>query len=134
MTFCSKKSLLSGILDDLQNYIASYMKDRKQYTVVSKVNSEDKHLDYDVLQESIFGPNLSSINVDDMLDNIDCDTELFADDTTGFKVGNPIDSVLTNLQSKLEKIENYSSKNSHTLQPDKCEVLNNISRTKFIGP
>ena len=128
-----KKLSACGISGDFYNYIASYLKDQKQYTVVNNANSEDEHLDYGVPLGSILSPNLFSINVDDMPDNIDCDTELFADDTTGFEVGNTVDSVLTNLQSNLEKVENYSSRNLLTLHPDKCEVLI-ISKIKFVGP
>jgi len=128
-----KKLSACGISGDFNNYIASYLKDRKQYTVVNDVKSEDEQLDYGVSQGSIIGPNCFSINVDDMPDHVECDTNLFADDTTGYVIGNNIDNVLIKLQSDLKKFDEYASKNSLTLHPGKCEVLI-ISRRKFIGP
>ena len=105
-----KKLLACGISGDFYNYIVSYLKDRKQYTVINNANSEDEHLDYGVPQGLILGPNLFSI-----------------------KVGNTIDIVFKNLKSNLSKVENYSSRNLLTLHPDKCEVLI-LSKSRFVGP
>ena len=68
-----------------------------------------------------------------MPNHVDCETNLFADDTTGYVVGKSVDTVLKNIQCNLDKFHKYASRNSLTLHPDKCEVLI-ISRSKFIGP
>ena len=50
---CAQKLSACVISGDFYNYIASYLKDRKKYTVVNNANSEDEHLDYGVPQGSI---------------------------------------------------------------------------------
>ena len=128
-----KKLSASGISGDFHKFIASYLKDRNQFTVVNNKKSDTEHISYGVPQGSILGPNLFSINVNDMPDSTDCDTELFADDSNCFEIGKTVDTVLTNLQSNLDQVGNYSSRNFLTLHPEKCEVMI-ISKSKFIGP
>lgn len=128
-----KKLSACGVSGNFYDYIASYLQERKQFTVVNNVNSEDRQLDYGVPQGSILGPKCFSINVDDMADHVECNIELYADDTTAYTINTTIDSVLSDLQSDLRKFDSYASRNSLTLHPDKCEVII-ISKKKFIGP
>lgn len=122
-----------GISGEFHEYLSSYLKERKQYTVVNNVSSSIECIDYGVPQGSILGPICFTIHVDDMPDQIQCETNLFADDTSGYVIGDTVDEVLIETKSSLEDYERYSSKNSLTLHPDKCEVMI-LSKSKFIGP
>ena len=61
------------------------------------------------------------------------DLDQFADDSTLHDCGDSEDNVITSLQKNTLEIQNYSSRNSVTIHPDKCEVVI-ISKQRFISP
>ena len=128
-----KKFSACGISGDFLSYLENYLQNRKQITSVNGAHSNVANVDYGVPQGSLIGPPSFSINVNDMQDNLDCDLDQFADDSTIHVCSDTVDNVITSLQRNAAKIQNYASKNSLTIHNDKCEVII-ISKQRFIGP
>ena len=68
-----------------------------------------------------------------MEENVDCDLDQLADDSTTHITGPTVDSVMTKLQTCAGQLELYAKRNSLTIHPDKCKVLI-LSKNRFIGP
>ena len=132
-----KKLAAAGITGDLYEYISSYLSHRTQFTKVNGVESERAKVDYGVPQGSLVGPTCFSISVNDMhevsCDNNDTELEMFADDTTIYEIGNTVDEAVSKLQITTDNLSEYTSRNSLTIHPGKCELLI-ISRNNFFGP
>ena len=128
-----KKLSACGVSGDFLSYLESYLHDRKQSTTVDRTISNVANVEYGVPQGSLVGPLCFSVYVNDMQENLDCDLDQFADDSTLHDCDDTVDKVITNLQRNTLEIENYSSRNSLTIHPDKCEVII-ISKQRLIGP
>ena len=82
---------ISGVL--LQLWFIYYLSNRKQQVVLPGVSSELSTLKAGVSQGSIFGPLLFLLYINDIVENIDCSTRLFADDTCLYiMVDDPLDT------------------------------------------
>ena len=130
-----KKLSASGISGALHEYIQSYLENRKQYTVINQTKSENAKVEYGVPQGSLIGPDLFSLNVNDMPEQAqeDGELDLFADDSTAMETGDSIDEAMYKMINTAETVGNHASKNSLTIHPDKCKIMI-ISKKKFIGP
>ncbi len=62
------------------------MANRKQCVVLNGVSSDLKELKAGVQQRSVLGPLLFSIYINDICNDLNSDSFLFADDTSIFKV------------------------------------------------
>ena len=74
-----------GIDGNLLNWFESYLHGRYQRVVINGRNSEWKPITAGVPQGSILGPLLFLIFVNDIVDDLECDPFLFADDTSLFQ-------------------------------------------------
>ena len=128
-----KKLSACGVSGQFLSYIQSYLTNRKQFTVVNGVPSEEMYVPYGVPQGSLLGPPCFTLNVNDMPDNVDCPLDQFADDSTASVVSHSVDEVLIQLKHNIENLCSYAANNSLTIHPDKCKILL-MKRTKFIGP
>jgi len=70
---------------------------------------------------------------DDMPSKIDSESDMFADDTTIFEIDSSIDIALKKLQLSVNQLQSYTSSNSLTIHPEKCEIII-LSRSAFTGP
>ena len=88
--------------------LKSYLNDRRQVVVVNGHKSEMVHTKAGVPQGSKLGPLLFIIYMNDIINNIESNILIFADDTSLFASG--IDPVLTveQLNRDLQKILNWS--------------------------
>lgn len=128
-----KKLSACGVSGDCLSYLESYLLDRKQSTTVNGAISNVANVEYGVPQGSLVGPPCFSAYVNDMQENLGCDLDQFADDSTLHDCSDTVDNVISSLQKNVLAIQNYSSRNSLTIHPDKCEVVI-ISKQRFIGP
>ena len=82
---------ISGAL--LQLWFIYYLSNRKQQVILPGVSSELSTLKAGVSQGSILGPLLFVLYINDIVENIDCSTRLFADDTSLYIiVDDPLDT------------------------------------------
>ena len=70
----------------LLSLIRSFLKDRKQRTVLNGKSSVWGDISAGVTQGSILGPLLFLVYKNDLTENLKCNVKLFADDTSLFTV------------------------------------------------
>ena len=128
-----KKLAAHGLSGNALSYLQDYLSHRNQFTIVNGSSSSDAKVEYGVPQGSILGPTCFTMNISDMPTSIDSDSEMFADDQTAFEIDHSLDSALTRLQSSIRQIQSYTTSNSLTIHPEKCEIVI-ITRSPFIGP
>jgi hypothetical protein len=73
-------------------------------------------------QDSVLGPILFVIYINDLPDNLKSECYMFADDTNVFKDINDIEDNKI-LQNDIQELENWSDKWLLRFHPDKCKVL-----------
>ena len=86
----------------------SYLTNRKQKVVIDGIYSDEKDVKAGVPQGSRLGPLLFIIYINDILNDLECDGMLFADDTCLTAVG--VDPCLTAaaLNRDLQRIANWA--------------------------
>ena len=97
-----------GISENLYNWMKSYLEDRSQRVVLSGCASEWRSTNAGVPQGSILGPLLFLIFINDIVDGIDSEAFLFADDTSLYRQLRH-ESDVASLNSDLEKINNWAA-------------------------
>ena len=112
-----------GIEDKCFNVLASYLENRKQIVVVNGSKSESLDVKAGVPQGSRLGPLLFLIYMNDIVDDIESDILIFADDTSLFATGSDPSETALILNRDLEKISNWATK---------WKVKFNASKTKDI--
>ena len=70
-----------GIVDNLLNWLENYISERYQKVVLNRVTSNVCFLESGAPQGSILGPLLFLIYINDIIDDMECHINLFADDT-----------------------------------------------------
>jgi hypothetical protein len=100
----------SGISGHLLNWFENYLSGRSQRVVINGSNSDWLSINAGVLQESILDPLLFLIFINDIVQDIDAQINLFADDTSLYLVvDDPIETAET-LNGDLDKIHIWSEK------------------------
>ena len=79
-----RKLRLYGIDNSFVNFISSYLSGRTQIVPMELQTSSVKDISYGVPQESVLGPILFSIYINDLPLQISANCDRFADDTTIF--------------------------------------------------
>ena len=72
----------SGIRGPLLSWFESYLSNRQQYTVINGYKSNVKSIEAGVPQGSVLGPLLFLVYINDIVEDIQCNIRLFADDTS----------------------------------------------------
>ena len=71
-----------GVSGSLLSWFESYLSDRSQRVVIKGQCSEWGEIEAGVPQGSVLGPLLFLVYINDLIEAVDCDIKLFADDTT----------------------------------------------------
>ena len=111
-----------GIDGSLINWFKSYLSDRKQRVVNEGYKSQWEHTSAGVPQGSVLGPYLFLIYINDIVDNINCNIRLFADDTSLFTIIENNDSIKL-LNEDLQSIARWSNDWCIILNPNKTKSL-----------
>lgn len=112
-----------GIDGFIVNWIASWLKERKQIVVVDGDMSDEALVTSGVPQGSVLGPLLFIIFINDITESCKNNIRLFADDALLFG------PALTNkqisaIQDDLDSLFDWSVKWQMEFNPKKCEVIN----------
>ncbi|CAB4045209.1 Hypothetical predicted protein, partial [Paramuricea clavata] len=106
----------------------------QQFTDVNDVYSSSQTVKYGVPQGSLLGPRLFKIYVDDLPDNVSEGwVYMFADDTTGYDIGDNIDVATDKLNQMTGKIYEWCRENKITAHIGKTEAMI-LSQQPFYGP
>ena len=135
-----KKLQANGISGDLFQLLKSYLQNRQQFTVVNGCSSERASVESGVPQGFLLGPQLFSLNINDLPDYVpdyvqDGEIDMFADDSTGSEICDDHQEAFTKAQGLLDQVDSYSKRNGFQIHTDrrKREVMF-ISRKVFVGP
>ena len=114
-----------GIRGQLLDWIAEFLKDRKQRVNIGGELSAIGKVTSGVPQGSVLGPLLFLIFINDLPNCIGdlCEVNLFADDCKLFLVHDEELNKTTDLQLALDKLQLWAESSQLSIQPDKCEVL-----------
>lgn len=111
-----------GINGNIYNWFTSYLLDRKQRVISEGFSSTWLPTCAGVPQGSVLGPYLFLLYINDVVNNIDTNVRLFADDTSLFTVIENANSIQA-LQEDLYKIAKWSE--------DWCIILNPSKTTSM---
>ena len=113
----------AGIGGKLLDWFSNYLSERFQRVVLPGVFLNLCQVRASVPQGSIIGPLLFLIYINDIVDDIQANINLFADDTSlSVVVGDPI-CAGTILQSDMDKISRWAQKWLVTFNPSKSKSL-----------
>ena len=106
----------------MHKWIVDYLSNRSQFTEVNGKASTVKKVKYGVLQGSLLGPRLYSIQLNDLPDCIEGgELSLFADDTNVYCIGNNVEEVVDMLNKVMAHVYDWCMKNKLTVDPGKVK-------------
>ena len=107
-----------GVSGDLLLLIQSFLKDRKQRTVLNGHNSFWGGVSAGVPQGSILRPLFFLLYINDLATDVKCSVKLFADDTSLFTVVEDINSAASDMNHDLEIINQRAFDWKISFNPD----------------
>ena len=115
LTFKLKRCGVSG---NLLALIKSFLKDRRQRTVLNEQSSSWGDISAGVPQGSILGPLFFLVYINDLTEDLKCNVKLFADDTSLFTVVQDSDSAANDMNHDLELIRQWAHDWRMSFNPD----------------
>ena len=111
-----------GVKGKILNWIKDFLSERSQIVKVNNAESSLAPVLSGIPQGSVLGPTLFIVYINDLLDDINSDGLLFADDAKIFtRISSKEDALM--LQSDIDLLENWSKLWLLNFHPDKCHVL-----------
>ena len=110
-----------GVTGKLLNLLESYLSNRKQRVVIDGIYSDQVSVTSGVPQGSRLGPLLFIIYINDILNELECEGLLFADDTSLTTWGEDANNATATINRDLERILEWSKI---------WKVIFNASKTK----
>ena len=101
----------------------SYLSDRQQIVVVDGCKSSIRNVSAGVPQGSRLGPLLFIIYINDIIEDIESDILIFADDTSLLAKGKTVDGTAEILKRDLAKISNWAAKWKVSFAADKTKQM-----------
>ena len=122
-----------GVSGELLSLIQSFLKDRKQRTVLNGQSSSWGDISAGVPQGSILGPLFFLVYINDLTADLKCNVKLFADDTSLFTVVEDSNTAANDMNHDLELISQwaYDWKMSFNPDPQKQAVELVFSKKKI---
>ena len=122
-----------GVSGRLLSLVQSFLKDRKQRTVLNGQCSTWGDISAGVPQGSILGPLLFLVYINDLTRDLKCNVKLFADDTSLFTVVEDPNTSANDMNHDLELISQWACdwKMSFNPDPQKQAVELTFSRKKI---
>lgn len=124
-----------GVRDPLLSWIRSYLSNRQQRVVIEGQNSEWVNINAGVPQGSVLGPLLFLIFINDITQDLACQSFLYADDTSLLDIVESASDSNHKLNSDLDKISAWSSKWLVTMNASKTRSMTfSAKRVKQVHP
>ena len=98
----------NGISGKLLSVLSDFLKDRKQRVILNGQVSSWTGVNAGVPQESILGPLLFLVYINDLADGLSSNAKLFADDTSLFSVIHDVDTSANELNNDLYQINKWA--------------------------
>ena len=111
-----------GVQGKLFNWIKEFLCGRTQIVKVNGTQSEDAAVLSGIPQGTVLGPLLFVLYINDILDNVESEGLLFANDTKIYRAITSQEDAQS-LQSDLNTLEEWSDEWLLRFHPDKCHVL-----------
>ena len=112
-----------GIRGNVLSWITSYLSQRKISTMVNGTQSCYNILKTGVFQGTVLGPILFTIYMNDIADNLSCDTILYADDIALTIEDDSEQSLQLKSNFQLDKLNSWLKRNGLILNGSKSYVL-----------
>ena len=112
-----------GVCGEMHTVLTSYLSSRKQAVVVDGHVSSFKLITAGVPQGSRLGPLLFIIYINDIIEDIESDILIFADDTSMLANGKTVEETSAILQRDLARIEIWEKKWKVSFGAEKSEEL-----------
>jgi len=112
-----------GLDDKSVKWFHSYLSDRRQFVSVNTSHSQYGNIDCGVPQGSILGPLLFSIYVNDMVQSVNCDLYMYADDAALVISGKSVDQIEMSLSNEMESLSIWLEQNKLSLHLGKTESI-----------
>jgi hypothetical protein len=125
-TVCHERLLAKlksyGVTDKVNDWIGSFLKDRRQRVKVNGTLSDWVEVTSGVPQGSVLGPVLFVVFINDLPEVVESICSMYADDT---KIYRSVDTVedFARLQSDLDNLTTWAEKWQMKFNADKCQVL-----------
>ena len=116
-----------GITGKTNEWIQSFLNERKQKVVIDGESSETISVRSSVPQGSVLGPCLFLAYINDLPDKVSSNSRLFADDTAVDRKITSTEDQMT-LQRDLDSLAQWENQWDMAFHPDKCEVLQVTSK------
>lgn len=120
-----------GVSDRATNWITNFLSNRCQKVIVNGETSKIYPVLSGIPQGSVLGPILFVLYINDLPENTESQSPLFADDTKLYREIRSIDDKNI-LQSDLINLEKWSEKWLLKFHPNKCKVLAIKSKEKRV--
>ena len=108
----------NGISGNLLNLLRDFLNERKQRVILNGKFSTWKNVSARVPQDSILGPLLFLIHINDLTEDLSTNAKIFADDTSLFSVIHGIQASANNLNKDFERISNWATQWKMNFNPD----------------
>ncbi len=119
-----------GITGRLLKWFKSYLSNRKQRVIINGSISKTQKVNAGVPQGSVLGPILFLIFINDIVEQVQNDIRLFADDTFLFRVCTNIQTAVQSLNDDLKQIATWAKTWLVEFNPNKCYVMHFTTKQK----
>ena len=117
------KLKLIGVEGPLLSWFESYLSNRKQRVVIDGQYSQWKNINAGVPQGSVLGPLLFLIYINDITENLESYSLLYADDTSLYDIVDNPDTSSTKLNNDLIEIEKWAKRWLATINTKKTKCM-----------
>ena len=119
-----------GIKGNLLSWIVNYLSSRRQRVMVNNICSSYQYISAGVPQGSVLGPLLFLLYINDIADNIESMTRLFADDTSISRTSQSSVELETVINRDLRKLDTWSKNWLVNFNPQKTDamVISNLAQ------
>ena len=129
-----KKLEIYGLDQDFLAWIGSYLSGRYQCVWIDHTRSEFLPCEVGVPQGSNLGPLFFLLFVNDLPSVLDCETDMYADDSSLSATGESIGAISTTLTESCQAVSTWMLSNQLKLNPDKTHIMTLGTSQRLLQP